>query len=51
MDTLSDADFVAEAKKGNIEINPVNGEELAKSVQGVLQLEPSLVAKLKDILK
>lgn len=51
MDTLADGDFVAEAKKGNIEINPVNGEDLAKSVQSVLQLEPSLVAKLKDILK
>ena len=51
LDTLNDADFIAEAKKGNIEINPVNGEELAKSVQGVLQLEPSLVAKLKEILK
>jgi tripartite-type tricarboxylate transporter receptor subunit TctC len=51
MDTLADPDFIAEAKKGNIEINPVNGEDLAKSVQSVLQLEPSLVAKLKDILK
>ena len=51
VDTLNDADFIAEAKKGNIEINPVNGEELAKSVQGFLQLEPSLVAKLKEILK
>ena len=50
-DTLTDSDFVAEAKKGNIEINPVNGEELAKSVHSVLQLEPSLVAKLKEILK
>ena len=50
-DTLADADFVAEAKKGNIEINPVNGEDLAKSVQGVLQLEPGLVARLKEILK
>jgi len=51
MDTIGDADFVAEAKKANIEINPVNGEDLAKSVQGVLQLEPGLVAKLKEILK
>jgi tripartite-type tricarboxylate transporter receptor subunit TctC len=51
MDTLADPDFIAEAKKGNIEINPVNGEDLAKSVQSVLQLEPGLVAKLRDILK
>jgi tripartite-type tricarboxylate transporter receptor subunit TctC len=51
MDTINDADLVAEAKKGNLEINPVNGEDLAKSVQAVLQLEPGLVAKLKEILK
>ncbi|HEX6769528.1 MAG TPA: tripartite tricarboxylate transporter substrate-binding protein [Candidatus Binatia bacterium] len=51
IDTLADPDFIAEAKKGNIEINPVNGEDLAKSVQSVLQLEPGLVAKLRDILK
>ncbi len=51
MDTLSDADFVAEAKKGNIELNPVNGEDLAKSVQSVLQLDKGLVAKLKEILR
>lgn len=51
MDTIADADFVAEAKKGNIEINPVNGEDLAKSVQDVLQLEKGLVAKLKEILR
>ena len=48
---MKDENFLAEAQKGNIEINPVNGDELAKSVQGVLQLESGLVAKLKEILK
>jgi len=51
MDSVKDPDFLAEARKGNLEINPVNGEELGKSVMGVLQLEPGLVAKLKEILR
>ena len=50
-DTMKDENLLAEAQKGNIDINPVNGEELAKSVQSVMQLESGLVAKLKDILK
>jgi len=50
-ETMKDENFLAEAQKGNIDINPVNGEELAKSVRGVLQLESGLVAKLKEILK
>lgn len=50
-DTMNDGDFLAEAKKGNLEINPVLGDELAKSVQVVLQTEPALAAKLKEIFK
>ena len=51
VDTMKDENLLAEAQKGNIEINPVNGEELEKSVQGVLQLESGLVKRLKEILK
>lgn len=50
-DTMKDESLLAEAQKANIDINPVNGEELAKSVQSVLQLESGLVGKLKEILK
>jgi tripartite-type tricarboxylate transporter receptor subunit TctC len=50
-DTMKDADFLAEAQKGNIDINPVNGAELEQSVQGVLQLESGLVKRLKEVLK
>jgi tripartite-type tricarboxylate transporter receptor subunit TctC len=51
VDTMKDENLLAEAQKGNIDINPVNGEELAKSVQSVMQLESGLVARLKEILK
>jgi tripartite-type tricarboxylate transporter receptor subunit TctC len=50
-ETLKDSDFLAEARKANIEINGVGGEELAKSVQSVLQLESGLVARFKEILR
>jgi hypothetical protein len=50
-ETLKDNDLNAEARKANIEINPVSGEGLAKSVLGVLQLESGLVARLKEILR
>lgn len=50
-DTMKDADFLAEAQKGNIDINPVNGAELEQSVQGVLQLESALIKRLKEVLK
>jgi hypothetical protein len=50
-ETVKDNDFLAEARKGNIEINAVSGEELGKSVQGVLQLESGLAMRLKDILR
>ena len=50
-ETMKDENLLAEAQKGNIDINPVYGEELEKSVQGVLQLESGLVGRLKEILK
>ena len=48
---MKDAEFLAEADKAKIDINQVRGEELEKSVLNILQLEPGLVAKLKDIIK
>jgi hypothetical protein len=41
-ETMEDENLLGEAHKANIDINPVGGEELAKSVEGVLQLESGL---------
>src|SRR5215813_2401799 len=49
-DTLKDPEFVAEAKKADLTINFVSGEEAEKIVSGLFKLDPSLVTKLKDIL-
>jgi len=51
MDTMKDPDFLAEAKKANLDINPEDGATLENNVKEILKLEPSLVAKLKEVLK
>lgn len=51
MDTMKDPEFLAEAKKANLDINPDDGATLERNVKEVLKLEPALVAKLKEVLK
>ena len=49
-DTLKDPEFVAEAKKAQLEIDPLTGEEVGKAVSEMFDLSPGLQAKLKDML-
>ena len=51
MDTMKDPAFLAEAKNAKLDINPEGGEALEGNVKDIFNLEPSLVAKLKTILK
>jgi tripartite-type tricarboxylate transporter receptor subunit TctC len=51
MQTVRDPELLAEAAKANLEINPGSGKELEENVKELLRLEPSLVARLKEILK
>ena len=48
-DTMKDAEFVADAKKSRLDIEPVTAEELQRSIAGLFKLNPSLLAKLKEI--
>lgn len=48
--TMKDAEFIADAKKANLDLEPITGQELAKIVAGIFQLNPALAAKLKNIL-
>ncbi len=50
-ETMKDPEFLAEAKKANLDINPDDGAELEQNVREVFKLEPGLIAKLKEILK
>ena len=50
-ETMSDAEFLAEAKKGNLDLEPVAGEELEKIVNGFFKTDPATVNKLREVLK
>jgi tripartite-type tricarboxylate transporter receptor subunit TctC len=51
MDTMKDGEFVAEAKKAKLDLNPDDGAGLERNVREIFDLEAPLVAKLKEILK
>jgi tripartite-type tricarboxylate transporter receptor subunit TctC len=48
--TLRDRDLLAEAKKADLEIQPVDGPTTAKIFNSLYDLDPVLIAKLKEIL-
>jgi hypothetical protein len=51
IDTLHDKEFLAEAQKARLEIEPVPGEAVEGIVANLFNLEPALVARLKEILQ
>jgi tripartite-type tricarboxylate transporter receptor subunit TctC len=51
MDTVKDPDFVADATKAKLDINPLDGAELEKNVKEVFNLDPKLIPRAKEILK
>jgi tripartite-type tricarboxylate transporter receptor subunit TctC len=48
--TLTDPDFLAEAKKSNLDINPLTGEEVKKTVEGLFNLPATTKMKLQTVL-
>ena len=51
IDTVKDPDFLADAGKARLDINPLDGAELEKNVRGVFDLDPKLIPRAKEILK
>ena len=49
-ETLKDPEFLADAQKAKLDIEPITGEEMEKMVSKLFTLSPSIVAKLKEIL-
>jgi len=49
-DTFKDPDFLADAKKTRLTIDPATGEEMAALVNEVFALDPAILAKLKAAL-
>ncbi len=50
MDAVKDPALVEEANKAKLDLNPLTGEEMEKTLEGLFNLSPDLVKKLKDIL-
>jgi tripartite-type tricarboxylate transporter receptor subunit TctC len=50
LDTLKDAEFLAEAHKARLDIDPVSGEEIEKVVANFFRLDATLVARLREVL-
>lgn len=49
-DTLKDSEFLADAKKSNLSVDPVAPDEIERDIAGLFKLDPGLVAKLKELL-
>ena len=47
---LKDADLLAEAKRSQLDVEPVDGPTITKTLTGLYDLKPATVARLKDIL-
>jgi tripartite-type tricarboxylate transporter receptor subunit TctC len=50
-ETMKDKDFLAEAVKSKLDIDPLSGEEVEKIVSGLFKLDSPMVAKMSEILK
>jgi tripartite-type tricarboxylate transporter receptor subunit TctC len=51
LDTMKDADFLADAAKARLDINPLDGAELERNVKEVFNLDAKLIPRAKEILK
>jgi tripartite-type tricarboxylate transporter receptor subunit TctC len=50
LETLRDPEFLADAKKARLGVDPIEGNEVEKTIASLFKLDPGLVSKLKDIL-
>ncbi|MBM4297988.1 MAG: hypothetical protein FJ143_09645 [Deltaproteobacteria bacterium] len=50
-ETLKDKDFLAEAVKSKLDVDPLSGEEVEKIILGLFKLDPATVTKMAEILK
>ena len=50
-ETMKDPEFLADAKKSKLDIDPIGGEEVQKMIADMFKLPPALVARLKEALK
>lgn len=50
MDSVRDPELLLDAKKSNLEIEPIDGPTIANTIAGLHELDAATIAKLKEIL-
>jgi tripartite-type tricarboxylate transporter receptor subunit TctC len=50
IDTLKDPQLVAEADKAKLEINPIDGPGVEKMVNGLYEIDPAILNRIKQLL-
>ena len=48
--TTKDPEFLAEATKANLDVNSIQGEEIAKLISDLFRLDARIVSRLKELL-
>jgi hypothetical protein len=48
--TFKDSDLVAEANRSQLDINPIDGPTITKTLASLYDLKPATLAQLKEIL-
>lgn len=48
--TMEDPEFLAEAEKSKLDINPLRGEEVEKIVSQIQKLSPTVLARIKEVV-
>ncbi len=51
MNTLKDPQFIAEAEKAKLEIDPVDGPGIEKMVNGLYEMDAAVINRVKQLLK
>jgi hypothetical protein len=51
MDTLKDPEFLADAQRAKLDLDPIDGAGIEKEVRDLFALSPGVVTKMKEILK
>ncbi len=49
-DTMKDPEFLAEAKKARLDIDPITGEDIDKTIAGIKNLPPATFDRLRGII-
>jgi tripartite-type tricarboxylate transporter receptor subunit TctC len=50
-ETLSDPEFVADARRAKLDVDPIGGDEVERLVADLFRLDPAIAARLKEILR